>query len=66
MKNYCMLLLCMLALNMQAFAEDAVPQVIPALQQWKSAKGNLAMPQKGRIVVCSSCREALSDAAGIL
>lgn len=66
MKNYCMLLLCMLALNMQAFAEDAVPQVIPALQQWKSAKGNLAMPQKGRIVVGSSCREALSDAAGIL
>ena len=26
-----------------------VPQVIPALQQWKSAKGKLVLPETGKV-----------------
>ena len=28
-----------------------VPQVIPALQQWKSAKGKLVLPETGKVIV---------------
>ena len=30
-----------------------VPQVIPALQQWKSAKGKLVLPETGKVIVSS-------------
>ena len=43
---FSMLLMCLLT-----FAQNPCPQVIPALQQWKGAKGTLALPAQGSIVI---------------
>lgn len=45
---------------------QSVPQVIPALQQWKSAKGRLVLPESGKVIVSSDEEEALKQSAEIL
>lgn len=43
-----------------------VPQVIPALQQWKPAKGKLVLPESGKVIVSLDEKEALKKSAEIL
>ncbi len=43
-----------------------VPQVIPALQQWKSAKGKLVLPETGKVIVSSDGKNELKEEAEIL
>ena len=58
---FSMLLMCLLA-----FAQNPCPQVIPALQQWKGAKGTLALPAQGSIVINPQDVATLSQTASIL
>lgn len=43
-----------------------VPQVIPALQQWKSAKGKLVLPETGKVIVSPEEEKELKEGAEIL
>ena len=43
-----------------------VPQVIPALQQWKSAKGKLVLPEAGKVIVSPEEEKELKEGAEIL
>lgn len=43
-----------------------VPQVIPALQQWKSAKGKLVLPEKGKVIISPDEAKELKEGAEIL
>ena len=43
-----------------------VPQVIPALQQWKSAKGKLVLPEAGKVIVSPEEEKELKGEAEIL
>ena len=43
-----------------------VPQVIPALQQWKSAKGKLVLPETGKVIVSPEEENKLKEEAEIL
>ena len=43
-----------------------VPQVIPALQQWKSAKGKLVLPETGKVIVSLDEEIELKGEAEIL
>ena len=65
-KRLVSLLACIFAVFAAAVAQDAVPQVIPALQSWKSKKGKLVMPQQGKIVVDPAASAELKNAADIL
>ena len=56
-----LLLICLLT-----FAQNPCPQVIPALQQWKGAKGTLALPAQGNIVINPSHEASLRKTASIL
>ena len=56
-----LLLLCLMAI-----AQNPCPQVIPALQQWKGAKGTLTLPAQGSIVINASDESALNQTASIL
>jgi len=56
-----LLLMCLLA-----FAQNPCPQVIPALQQWKGAKGTLALPAQGSIVINPQDEATLGQTASIL
>ena len=58
---FSMLLMCLLA-----FAQNPCPQVIPALQQWKGAKGSLALPAQGSIVINPQDEATLGQTASIL
>ena len=58
---FSMLLMCLLA-----FAQNPCPQVIPALQQWKGAKGTLALPTQGSIVINPQDEATLGQTASIL
>ena len=58
---FSMLLMCLLA-----FAQNPCPQVIPALQQWKGAKGTLALPAQGSIVINPQDEATLGQTASIL
>ena len=58
---FSMLLMCLLA-----FAQNPCPQVIPALQQWKGAKGTLALPAQGSIVINPQDVATLGQTASIL
>ena len=59
--SFSMLLMCLLA-----FAQNPCPQVIPALQQWKGAKGTLALPAQGSIVINPQDEAILGQTASIL
>ena len=56
-----LLLMCLLA-----FAQNPCPQVIPALQQWKGAKGTLTLPAQGSIVINPQDEATLGQTASIL
>ena len=56
-----LLLMCLLA-----FAQNPCPQVIPALQKWKGAKGTLALPAQGSIVINPQDEATLGQTASIL
>ena len=56
-----LLLMCLLT-----FAQNPCPQVIPALQQWKGAKGSLALPAQGSIVINPQDEASLATTASIL
>ena len=43
-----------------------VPQVIPALQQWKPAKGKMVLPESGKVIISSDEEGALKQSAEIL
>lgn len=43
-----------------------VPQVIPALQQWKAAKGKLVLPEAGKVIVSPEEEKELKEGAEIL
>lgn len=60
------LLVCIFTLQAAASAQDAVPEVIPALQSWESRSGKLVLPSEGRIVLDPDSSEELENAAGIL
>ena len=47
-------------------AGQNVPQVIPALQQWKSAKGKLVLPEKGKVIISPDEAKELKEGAEIL
>lgn len=49
-----------------ATAQEPCPQVIPALQQWKGGKGELALPAEGSIVLSPADEATLSPTAQIL
>ena len=56
----------LLGICLLGFAQNPCPQVIPALQQWKGAKGTLTLPTQGNIVINPSDAESLSSTASIL
>ena len=58
---FTLLLMCLLT-----FAQNPCPQVIPALQQWKGAKGTLALPAQGSIVINPQDEATLATTASIL
>jgi len=64
-KRLLSLLACVFAVFACAVAQDAVPQVIPALQSWKSKKGKLVLPQQGKIVIDPAASSEVKDAASI-
>ena len=43
-----------------------VPQVIPALQQWKPAKGKMVLSESGKVIISSDEEGALKQSAEIL
>lgn len=43
-----------------------VPQVIPALQQWKPAKGKLILPESGKVILSPEEEKVLRQSAEIL
>ena len=47
-------------------AQNPCPQVIPALQQWKGARGILILPTQGNIIINPSDEKVLSSTALIL
>ncbi len=65
MKKKLAILTCLLAFGFSAMAQ-AVPQVIPALQEWEGKKGRLVLSETGRIVLDPASAEALQDAASVL
>ena len=47
MKSPLIIVCCLLMVCVFATAQEPCPQVIPALQQWKGGKGELALPAEG-------------------
>ena len=60
------ILFCLLVICLVVAAQNPCPQVIPALQQWKGAKGSLSLPTQGNIIINPSNEEALASTAFIL
>ena len=60
------ILFCLLVICLMVAAQNPCPQVIPALQQWKGAKGSLSLPTQGNIIINPSNEEALASTAFIL
>lgn len=53
-------------LSISVFAEAFVPEVIPALQNWKNYRGKYAFPKTGVIVLKSEDSEVLKQTAELL
>lgn len=53
-------------LGVMVAVAQSVPQVIPALQQWKPAKGILVLPESGKVIVSPDEEEVLKESAEIL
>ena len=60
------ILFCLLVICLMVAAQNPCPQVIPALQQWKGAKGILSLPTQGNIIINPSDEKVLSSTALIL
>lgn len=60
------ILFCLLVICLMVDAQNPCPQVIPALQQWKGAKGILSLPTQGNIIINPSDEKVLSSTALIL
>ena len=60
------ILFCLLVICLMVDAQNPCPQVIPALQQWKGAKGILILPTQGNIIINPSDEKVLSSTALIL
>ena len=60
------ILFCLLVICLMVDAQNPCPQVIPALQQWKGAKGSLSLPTQGNIIINPLNEEALASTAFIL
>ena len=60
------ILFSMFMMCLMAIAQNPCPQVIPALQQWKGAKGTLALPAQGNIVINPADKAVLNRTASIL
>ena len=60
------ILFSMFMMCLMAIAQNPCPQVIPALQQWKGAKGTLALPAQGNIVINPTDEAVLNRTASIL
>ena len=60
------ILFSLIVICLVVVAQNPCPQVIPALQQWKGAKGTLNLPTQGSIVINPSDEEALASTASIL
>lgn len=58
--------ICMLGLFLHVAAQEACPDVIPALQQWKGGKGKLTLSNKGTIVIEAANEDKLTTTARIL
>lgn len=61
-----LMLCCLFMACIFVSAQEPCPKVIPALQQWKGAKGKLEMPKEGDIVVNAQDEAALASTARIL
>ena len=59
-------LFCLLINYLLVIAQNPCPQVIPALQEWKGAKGTFSLPTQGNIIINPSNEEALASTASIL
>lgn len=66
MKSPLIIVCCLLMVCVFATAQEPCPQVIPALQQWKGGKGELALPAEGSIVLSPADEATLSPTAQIL
>lgn len=66
MKSPLIIVCCLLMVCVFATAQEPCPQVIPALQQWKGGKGELALPAEGSIVLSPADEAMLSPTAQIL
>ena len=60
------LLFSLLMISLLAIAQNPCPQVIPALQEWKGAKGTLHLPIQGSIIINPSDETLLASTAAIL
>ena len=60
------IILCLLVMCLMTIAQNPCPQVIPALREWKGAKGTLSLPVQGNIVINPSDETALKKTASIL
>ena len=60
------ILFSLLVLSLITIAQNPCPQVIPALREWKGAKGTLSLPVQGNIVINPVDEAALASTASIL
>lgn len=65
MKKYVLMAVLFLGV-WQVAAQEPAPQVIPALQEWKGAKGKLSLPSAGVVSVSPSDTARLGNTARIL
>ena len=66
MKKLFTLIVSLWVCSLAAWAQESIPQVIPALQNWKGYSGRLVLPGEGRIVIEPSAEAQLGEVAATL
>ena len=66
MKKLFTLIVSLWICSLAAWAQESIPQVIPALQNWKGYSGRLVLPGEGRIVIEPSAEAQLGEVAATL
>lgn len=66
MKKLLLLIVCIWVCGLSVLAQKNVPQVIPALQDWKGYSGKLVLPEEGRIVIDPLAEAQLAEVAATL
>ncbi|MGL5318443.1 MAG: family 20 glycosylhydrolase [Bacteroidales bacterium] len=66
MKKAIKLILCLTAFFLFTYASASTPQVVPALQEWKSTSGTLKLSPQGNIIIHPLSEKQLLDAATTL